>query len=367
MIVNYESLKKYFVESIEIPKGQKLRLTHIKLKQHAGLFKSIIIDECHKLKDGTTQQSKFSMLLAQGKEVVIGLTGTPYVNKVQDLIPQLITIGKLGDFGGYKIFNARYCAGYSGASNLKELNFKLHKTCFFRRLKADVLKDLPDRIRQVVHCNISTRDEYDKAKNDFVNFLKQNKGNTDKEIRKKLRAEFIVKLQLLKGISAKGKLEDVFEWTDEIIETGRKVVLFCTLREIGDAVIERYKDVCVEVRGGITNEERQASVDKFQDNPNIKVILCGIKAAGVGLTLTAASDVGFIEFPWTDADCDQCESRCHRNGQKNSVRAAYFLGDKTVDQYCYDIIKNKRGVAEQIAGQTVVDEQIIDNMINLFS
>lgn len=386
MIVNYESLKKYFVESIDIPKGQKLRLTHIKLKEQVGLFKSVIIDECHKLKDGTTQQSKFSMLLAQGKEVAIGLTGTPYVNKVQDLIPQLLTIGKLNDFGGYKLFNARYCSGYSGASNLKELNYKLHQICFFRRLKADVLKDLPDRIRQVVHSDISTRAEYDQAKNDFVKFLKENKGNTDKEIRKKLRAEFIVKLQLLKGISAKGKLEDVFEWTDEIIDAGKKVVLFCQLRDIGDAVIARYKDLCVEIRGGISNEERQASIDRFQrcgqcginhenhsnaDHPyvnnDVKVILCGIKAAGVGVTLTAASDVGFIEFPWTDADCDQCESRCHRNGQKNSVRAAYFLGDKTVDQYCYDIIKNKRNISDQIAGQTVVDEEVIDNMINLFS
>ncbi len=97
------------------------------------------------------------------------------------------------------------------------------------------------------------------------------------------------------------------------------------------------------------------------------IALCSIKAAGVGLTLTASSDVGFIEFPWTDADCDQCESRTHRIGQKNSVTAAYFLGNKTMDQYCYNIILNKRKISDQIAGQEVVEEQVIDEMINLFT
>lgn len=367
IITNYESLKKYFVESIDVKEGQRIRVNNIKLKESASVFKSIIIDESHKIKDGGSQQSKFCMLLAQNKDVVIELTGTPYVNNVSDLIPQLICIKQLQNFGGYSMFMRRYCAGYSGASNLKELNYRLHSTCFFRRLKSEVLEDLPDKVRQVILCDIDNRAEYDKAKNDFVSYLREMKGHSEAEIRKKLRGEFMVQLGILKGLSAKGKLANVIEWTDELIHSGRKVVLFCTLREIGDRIINHYGKKAVAIRGGSTMEERQRSVDSFQNNPDTMIALCSIKAAGVGLTLTASSDVGFIEFPWTDADCDQCESRCHRIGQKDSVRAAYFLGNKTMDQYCYNIILNKRKISDQIAGQEVVEEQVIDEMINLFT
>lgn len=367
IIVNYESLKKYFVKTINTPKGKNITMRDIVMKPEIALFKSIIIDESHKIKDGSTQQSKFVMLLAKGKEVVIALTGTPYVNRVSDLIPKLHTIDMLGAFGGYKRFMNRYCSGPNGESNLKELNWKLHELCYFRRNKEDVLKDLPPRVRQVISCEITNRTEYDKAKNDFVGYLKEVKNCDDKDIRRKLRGQFMVQPGILKSISAKGKLDTVYDWVDEIIESGQKVILFCTLREIGDAVIARYAGKVLEIRGGISNEERQRSVDRFQTDTRYQVILCSIKAAGVGLTLTAASDVGFIEFPWTDADCDQCESRAHRIGQKGSVRAAYFLGKRTVDKYCYDLIINKRETAKMISGQSEIDEESIDELINLFS
>ena len=177
----------------------------IKLRESTSLFKSIIIDESHKIKDGRTKQAKYCMKLTSGKEIVIELTGTPYVNTVDDLIPQLHALNQLQSFGGYQVFKRRYCSGNNSASNLNELKYKLHSTCFFRRLKSDVLKELPDRVRRVIVCDIDTRSEYDKAKNDFVKYLKEIKNNNDVDIRKKMKAQFIVQLGILKGLSAKGK------------------------------------------------------------------------------------------------------------------------------------------------------------------
>jgi SWI/SNF-related matrix-associated actin-dependent regulator 1 of chromatin subfamily A len=129
----------------------------------------VAIDESHKCKDGTTQQAKFVMGITKGKEYVYELTGTPVVNKPKDLIPQLIILNRLTDIvshipdatgrdkSGYRRFLNRYCGGGNDATNLKELNYRLNKYCFYRREKMEVLKDLPAKLRQVVLCEISNR------------------------------------------------------------------------------------------------------------------------------------------------------------------------------------------------------------------
>jgi SWI/SNF-related matrix-associated actin-dependent regulator 1 of chromatin subfamily A len=379
-IVNYESLKKYFVKpGWSKPKEGQFKLKDIPFLDTINLFKCVAVDESHKCKDGTTQQAKFVMGICKGKEYVYELTGTPVVNKPKDLIPQLVIIDKLKeivshlpnttgkDYSGYTRFINRYCGGGNDATNLKELNYRLASTCFYRREKSEVLKDLPAKMRQVVLCEISNRREYEQAENEFVNYLKTVRGCTDAEVRKKLRGEVMVKMGILKQISARGKLETVQENVNEIIEAGEKVVLFCSLREIGDNLKHMYPHA-VMIRGGMTPEEKNTSVTRFQNDPKCNVIICSIKAAGVGLTLTASSWVGFVEFPWTFADCEQCEDRTHRIGQVESVRAAYFLGENTIDRYCYELIQKKKSIAQDITGAIDdVSEEVIDQLLNLFN
>jgi SWI/SNF-related matrix-associated actin-dependent regulator 1 of chromatin subfamily A len=385
-ICNYESLKKFFVaQGWKKPKDGQFKLKDIPFRETINLFKWIIIDESHKCKDGQTQQAKFVMGITKGKEHVYELTGTPVVNKPKDLIPQLIIIDKLKDvvshlplptdrygkptdFSGYKRFINRYCGGGNDATNLKELNYRLNLNCFYRREKSEVLKDLPAKMRQVILCDITNRTEYEKAETQFVDYLKNVRGCTDAEVRKKLRGDVMVKMGILKQISARGKIEAAREHIDEIIEGGKKIVVFCSLREIGDQLRHIYPRA-VMIRGGMSMEEKDASVRAFQNDPKINVAICSIKAAGVGLTLTASSDVLFIEFPWTDADCEQCEDRTHRIGQYNSVLAAYLLGDNKIDRYCYyDIILKKRGIARAVTGaQEEVHEEIVDELLNLFN
>jgi len=368
-ICNYESLKKYFVEEINKPEDKPLRLNHIKFKETIDLFDAVIIDESHRCKDGRTQQAKFVMGVANGKEYVLALTGTPVVNKPVDLIPQLHIIQRLGDFGGYKNFINKYCQGYNQASNLKELNYFLHKHCFYRREKSEVLKDLPDKMRSILKCDIENRQEYNHAENKFKEFLISS-GLSTGQIDKSMRAEALVQMMLLKKLSARGKVNEVVEHVQEVVEAGEKIVVFAWHKEIVHALKTAIPGA-VTIIGEDSMDQRQRAVDSFQNNPLVQVMICNIKSGGVGITLTASSRVAFIELPWHPADAEQCEDRCHRIGQKDSVQCSYFLGANTIDEHIYNIIEKKRKIVNQVTGAEddveTVEKNMVDELIGIFS
>ena len=363
-IVNYETLKKYFVQRIKKADGWTLR--DVEFRNSINLFKSVIIDESHRCKSSSTQQAKFCKGLCSGKEWVIELTGTPVVNKPKDLIPQLAILNRLEDFGGYNTFVNRYCSGQREASNLKELNFNLWQYCMFRREKSLVLTDLPDKIRQVNTCEITNRKEYVDAERDLITYLKKYKDADDEKIAKSLRGEVMVKIGILRNVSARGKVRDVIEFVRDFRENGKKIILFCSLHDVVDQ-LKYYLPTAVSVTGRDSPDEKQRAVDDFQNNPKTDIIICSIKAAGVGLTLTASSNVAFVEFPWTYADCCQCEDRAHRIGQKDSVTCYYFLGRRTIDEKVYRIIQEKKNIANAVTGSTEdIEENIVDMVAHIF-
>ena len=363
-IVNYESLKKYFVQRIKKAEGWTLR--DVEFRNSINLFKSVIIDESHRCKSASTQQAKFCKGICTGKEWVIELTGTPVVNRPKDLIPQLAILDRMNDFGGYKPFVDRYCSGQREASNLRELNFNLWKYCMFRREKSLVLTDLPDKIRQVNTCEITNRKEYMDAERDLIMYLQKYKDADDDKIAKAMRGEVMVRINILRQISARGKVRDVIEFVKDFRENGKKIILFCSLHEVVDQ-LKRYFPTAVSVTGRDSQDGKQRAVDAFQNNPKADIIICSIKAAGVGLTLTASSNVAFVEFPWTYADCCQCEDRAHRIGQKDSVTCYYFLGRRTIDEKVYRIIQEKKNIANAVTGSTEdIEENIVDMVARIF-
>ncbi len=386
-IANFESLKKLFVVSIDTPEGEPLLLKHINFNaEYIDYFDTVIIDESHRCKDGVTQTAKFVMGVTRGKENIVALTGTPVVNKPKDLIPQLHIINQLAALGGYKYFVDRYCKGPNRASNLKELNFFLYKTCFYRRQKKDVLKDLPDKMRTVYRCEITNRKEYQKAENEFVAFLQENLNKSDGEINTALRGEVMVKMGILKKLSAIGKLEEVIEQINEVIEAGEKLIVFAWHKDIV-MELKRHFPRAVTIVGDDSMDERNSAVYNFQKcgkcgvkldehrnkdhehvPSDVPLIICNIKSGGVGITLTASSRVWSIEQGWNPATGDQCEDRAHRIGQKNSVDCRYFLGHKTIDEDIYKLIEKKREMVGQVmGGDDSVQVSIIDEFINLFS
>lgn len=354
-ITNYESLKKFFVEDFA---GGVTR--SIRLKREASLFRCVIIDESHRCKSAKTQQSKICYKLCLGKEYRFLLTGTPSINGPKDLIEQLKIMGRLDDFGGYKSFEQNFLQGPREASNLDLLNWRLWNTCFFRREKAKVLAELPDKMRQVIQMDITNRKEYQDAEHDLIGYLSSYEQADDEKLRRAERGKVMVQMQKLRQIAARGKITAAVEFISDILDSGEKLIVFAFLKEVVHEIKKVFADA-VTIVGENSSQERQTAVDRFQNDPKCQLIICNYKSAGVGLTLTASSRVAFIEFPWTFADCEQAEDRAHRIGQKDSVNCYYFLGKNTIDEDSWDIIQTKKDIANDVTG---TDDQVPEKAVD---
>ena len=354
-ITNYESLKKYFVQKIR--RDGRFTLKSVDFDERINLFRTVIIDESHKCKNSSTQQSKFVQGIAMGKEYVLELTGTPVVNNNVDLIQQLNIMGRMNDFGGYAKFMARYCAGERKSSHLKELNWLLRKNCFFRRMKKDVLTQLPDKTRSYLVTDIDNMKEYKAAERDVIKYLRDYRDADDDKVQRAIRGAIMVKMSILKQISAKGKVAGAIDIIHNTIDGGQKLIVFCFLKDVVQALKQEFRDA-VTVTGDDNDRQKQWAVDRFQTDDDCRLIILNYRSGGTGLTLTAASNVLFVEFPWTYSDCCQAEDRAHRNGQKNAVNCVYLLGDGTIDEYMYNLIQSKKDIANGVTGtEDDVEEQ----------
>lgn len=381
-IVNYESLKKYFVH--KMPTGKGIKSGEIVMNPNISEFKTIIIDESHKCKDTGTQQTKLCLRIAWKKEYCILLTGTAIVNKPLDLWPQLCIMGQESHFAlREKQFKDRFCDGGRGSSNLKALNSLLQKHCYFRREKKDVAKDLPEKSRQQVLCDITTREEYAHADKNFQSWLMSNDFD-DEAIQKKMKAEALTQMNVLRNISARGKIPAAREFIDEVMDAGEKLIVFCFLTQIVDELKKIYP-YALTITGSDSPAQKEENKHKFQackicnvrledhigadheyEKSDHNLIILNIKAGGVGHTLTASSRVLFIEFPWTYADCMQCEDRAHRIGTLWPVMCTYLLGEDTIDDKLLELIMEKKDLAMAITGATdAMEMSVVSSMLKL--
>ena len=251
-------------------------------------------------------------------------------------------MGRLQEFGG----RAKFLADYGENDNLEELSQQLYRRCMIRREKEKVLTQLPDKTRTDLYVDIANREEYSLAEADLAEYLRQYTECTDRDIRRKMRMEALVKFMTLRSLSAVGKVKQAIDFVRVFLASGKPLILFCSLHEIVDELCKAFPEA-VTVTGRDNATDKQAAVDAFQSG-DAKLIVCSIKAAGVGLTLTASSNVAFIELPWTYADCCQCEDRAHRIGQKDNVTCYYLLGHHTIDHTLYRLIHHKKSIAAQI-------------------
>ena len=370
-VVNYESLRKYFVWDIRA--GKSFRLKDVVFCPQIKMFKSIIIDESHRVKDPSAQQTIFTKGLSVGKEWIILLSGTPVVNRPDDLVAQLSIMGRLQDFGGRTKFVADYCTDPKDkkaepAVPLSVLSNQLYANCMIRREKAKVLPQLPDKTRMDLYVDISNAPEYNLAAADLAEYLRQYTECTDWEIRRKMRMEALVRFMTLRQLATLGKVAQAVDFIRTFLSSGKKLIVFCSLHDVVDALVKAFPGA-VTVTGRDSAVSKQASVDAFQNNPNTMLIICSIKAAGVGLTLTASSNVAFVELAWTYADCCQCEDRAHRIGQKDNVTCYYLLGRGTIDHTIYSLIHQKKSIAAEIMNSDddiPTDEMYFDELVSSF-
>ena len=370
-VVNYESLRKYFVWDIRA--GKSFRLKDVVFCPQIKMFKSIIIDESHRVKDPSAQQTIFTKGITTGKEYVILLSGTPVVNRPEDLVSQLSIMDRLQEFGGRTKFVADYCTDPKDkkaepAVPLSVLSNQLYANCMIRREKAKVLPQLPDKTRVDLYVDISNAPEYNLAAADLAEYLRQYTECTDWEIRRKMRMEALVRFMTLRQLATLGKVAQAVDFIRTFLSSGKKLIVFCSLHEVVDALVKAFPG-SVTVTGRDSAVSKQASVDAFQNNPDTMLIICSIKAAGVGLTLTASSNVAFVELAWTYADCCQCEDRAHRIGQKDNVTCYYLLGRGTIDHTIYSLIHQKKSIAAEIMNSDddiPTGEMYFDELVSSF-
>jgi SWI/SNF-related matrix-associated actin-dependent regulator 1 of chromatin subfamily A len=211
-----------------------------------------------------------------------------------------------------------------------------------RRLKENVL-DLPDKIITPVYLKLKSK-AYEDVMGEYYDWYDKNPEES-----KSLTVQFS-KLTKVRQIIAEEKIQQTIEIAENIIEQGKKVIIFCNFTDSLNKIVEHFGKTAVKLDGSMSQHERQYSVDQFQENEKIKVFVGNIKAAGTGITLTAGEAAIFNDLSFLPSDHAQAEDRSYRYGQKNNVLVYYPIFENTIEGIIYDILNNKKQVIATVMG-----------------
>jgi hypothetical protein len=350
---------------------------------------ALVLDESHFCKNPTARRTQAVTAIAAAlpeDAIVLLLSGTPVLNRPDELAAQLKILGRLDEIGGAR----RFARVYARGQELNVLNRRLRRTCFVRRRKADVLRHLPAKQRVIVPVAIANGGEYRAAQSNVAQWVRA-QAEADEAFTREIsgldddaraaatrergrdaeqrarRAQALVRITQLALIAARGKLDGAKEWIANFLETGEKLVVFTRHREIGDALLEAFPGAACAT-GRLDADGRAAEVERFQSHDACRLIVCSLDAAGVGLTMTAASNVAFVELGWTPAAHDQAEDRVHRIGQEEAVTAWYLLAADTIDERIAAVIDRKRELVRAATdGTPAGHEAILDELLDWLS
>lgn len=311
---------------------------------------AVVQDEAHRSKNSKAQRTKAVVGICKNLKadaLRLLMTGTPMLNRPDELIPVLDALGVLKPvFGGGARFKYRYCrfdnwGKVVGADNVEELHQML-KQVAIRRLRKDVLT-LPNKGRGILRTEMTAKyaREYKLAEQNLVDYLRGIKGD---KYSLSERAHAITLLNVLRRLSGLAKVESAIQQAEDLLAEGEQVFLACWHKDVADALALRLMKHGVSVLTGETSPaNRQKVVDDFQSGKN-KVFVGNIESAGVGITLTAARHILVVELPWTPAALQQVEDRLHRIGQQREVISTLVLSDwqnGSVDDRLWNIIDGK--------------------------
>jgi len=381
VIINYQSLSKW----VEI-----FRQTN---------FEMVIFDECHYIKNPKAQVTQASYSISEKIPYKIFLSGTPFLNRPKELVPML-EIGKILEYLAIsrKDFYFKYCDAkyeeipvynrklgrrerrniliYDGASNTLELNFKLRNTFMIRREKEDVLKDLPPKVIDTILIELDKKQhqEYLKYENESYIHEIYNQIVNDKERMKEVEQfaklnkfkevnedviysyifekypKHLVKDNRLYELLGDLKIPYALEWIDEYYENNNgesKLVIFAYHEKVQNTIYNElikkgYKTVKLSSEMGIN--EREKAIYEFQNNPDVKFIVVGIKVGAEGIDLTASNTALFVELWYNPQLLSQCEDRLHRISQNDTVFIYYLIVRNTLDNKIFSLINWKRNI-----------------------
>ena len=336
------------------------------LEDLAGLGpRAAVFDESHYCKEPRAKRTKACLSFSAGLEpdaLRLALTGTPILNRPKELVAQLRLIGRLGDFES----GAGMARRFKSREALERLHWHLRAHCYVRRLKADVLPQLPPKRQVTIPVDLSNEAEYRQAERDIIAWLRAQPldlRELETKVAAATRNERLVQLNKLRQLAGRGKLPAAIGWVEDFLESGEPLVVFADHVELQHALVDHFAD-SVHVLGDDNTAARDAAVQAFQDPDGPQLIVCSLRAAGQGLTLTRASNVAFLELDWTPARLAQAEDRCHRIGQASAVTAWYLFAHDTIDETMAELLGHKRGVIGAVTdGQAVEAASIVGAVV----
>jgi SWI/SNF-related matrix-associated actin-dependent regulator 1 of chromatin subfamily A len=359
VIINYDILKNF-----HDPK-KKDESTILKSN-----FDLIIMDEAHMISNPQAQRTKIVNDIAQKSTRVWLLSGTPMTSRPMNYY-NLLNLVDSPVAMNWMAYAKRYCNGFqfsvgkrkvwnvTGASNLDELRDRT-QTHILRRLKEDVL-DLPEKIITPVYLRLKSKD-YEDLMGEYFDWYDNNSEESSS-----LTLQF-GKLMKVRKIIASEKVKSTIELAENIIDQGKKVIIFTNFTDTLQEIYNHFGKSAVYLDGSCSKPHRQNSVDEFQTNDKIKVFVGNLKAAGVGLTLTSAEAVIMNDLSFVPAEHSQAEDRSHRIGQKNSTSVYYPIFENTIEGAIYDILNRKKKIISTVMGDDMMDDaSTIEEMLNMIS
>ena len=362
VIVNYDILKNFH----DTKNKEESLLDQSK-------FDLVILDEAHMISNVQAQRTKIINGFAKKINRVWLLTGTPMTSRPMNYY-NLLNLIESPVAQNWKAYAIRYCQGYqfsagkrkvwnvSGASNLEELRDRTSKQ-ILRRLKEEVL-DLPDKIITPVYLRLKSK-EYEDLMGEYFDWYDKNPDESSS-----LTVQFS-KLMKVRKVISNEKTKQTIEFAENILEQGKKVIIFTNFTDSLQTMYQHFGKQAVYLDGSCSNSMRQQAVDEFQTNDKIKVFVGNLKAAGVGLTLTAAEVVIMNDLSFVPAEHSQAEDRAYRYGQKSNVLVYYPIYDNTIEAAIYDILNKKKQIIRTVMGDEIpenigdVAEEIL-SMINKY-
>jgi SWI/SNF-related matrix-associated actin-dependent regulator 1 of chromatin subfamily A len=364
-IVNYDILKNFHTVKERNKEYEDWELMRDIVEFNPDL---LILDEAHYVKNHKSKRGAILKDLSKnfGCERVWLLTGTPIANRPMDYY-NLLSIIDSPITNNWVHYAKTYCDGMrfkkggryiwvtKGASNLDELASKTKRT-ILRRKKEDVL-DLPEKLITPVYLELENVDGYKSVWEDYLEKrrVEGKKGNPARDL---------VEMTLLRTFIAMETVPYSIEKAEEALELNKKVIIFCNFNDEMDAFIRHFGNKCVCVRGGMSDKQKQLSVDRFQEDDSCQVFVGQIKAAGVGLTLTEAEIVIMNSLDWVPGNHEQAEDRAYRIGQKETVNIYYMLMDDTIDTLVWDILNEKKKIIGTIMGEDDLITEFLNKIDN---
>ena len=355
VIINYDILKNFH----SLPKDNDKKTQILDSK-----FDLVIIDEAHYVSNGKAQRTKLVNNLTTKIERLWLLSGTPMTSRPMNYYNLLKLVGSRVA-NNWINYVRRYCDGKQifrgyrkiwltfGATNLEELRDRTNDKVL-RRLKEDVL-DLPDKIITPIHMELKSK-VYESEMGEYLDWRRQNR-NRGLSIQ-------LSKLMKVRQIIAIEKVKETIQLIEQCLQQDKKVIVFTNFTEPLMTLHEKYKKESVILNGTMKKDARQESVDRFQNDDKVKVFIGNVKAAGVGITLTAAEVVIFNDLSFVPSDMSQCEDRAFRIGQDKKVSCMYPIYDNTIERTIYEIVNKKKSVIDTVMGDNINEDDILGELLN---